>query len=59
MEDIQKMNEYYERAEIIRPLPDKYLTIISEEIQYYYNGNESVENVCKKIEERVWLALNE
>lgn len=58
-EDIQKMNEFYERAEIIRPLPDKYLTIISEEIQYYYNGNESVENVCKKIEERVWLALNE
>ena len=58
-EDIQKMNEFYEQAEIVRPLPNKYLTIISEEIQYYYNGNESAENVCKKIEERVWLALNE
>jgi len=58
-EEISEMNSFFSNSVYVEPIPDRYLKIIYEEVQYYFNDSCSAEEVCRKAEERLKIALLE
>ena len=58
-DDYAKFEEYCNSAEYIEPMPDKYMDIILEEAELYFEDKKSLDDTVKAIENRVTNALNE
>lgn len=58
-EETDKLTELLSSAVYVEPVDLDYLGIISEEVQYYYEGVKSAEEVCETLEARLSIAVNE
>lgn len=58
-EDAEEMKEMIAGATYVEPMDSEYIAIFSEEVQYYLNGERSIEETCEMLENRLKIALEE
>ncbi len=58
-EDFDRMRQKVEKAVYIKPIPEKYISIIVEEANYYFEGKISLEEAVHIIDNRIKTALEE
>lgn len=57
--DFERMRSTVREARWIDPMPDKYISVISEEAKMYFEGQRDLDETCRIIEERLKNALYE
>jgi len=58
-EDVSRMMNLMSKTVSKNPMKEKYLNIVKEESQAYFDGNLDIDTVCKNIENRLTYAMHE
>ena len=58
-EDKAKLMQFFEQCNMQMMPDDVILSIVNEELSYWYGGAKTLEETTKIIQSRVWIYLNE
>lgn len=58
-EEAARMKDMIASSAYVEPKDEEYMTILSEEVQYYLNGERNIDETCEMLENRLSIALEE
>ena len=59
VEEATRMKDMIASSVYVEPMDEEYMTILSEEVQYYLNGERNLDETCEMLENRLGIALEE